>query len=199
MSYATAVQFKAAITIEDTVEDTEIQRALDAATEWIDNFTGRVFGAVTASQSRTFEPTQPWRLDVPDLATVSAIAVDTRGDLSFTTSLSAGQYELRPLNVGQPGVRGNYTEIRIRPNSSQGFGYGNQVRVTGTWGYGSTPASVEEACILLANRYFRRPSAPFGVQEAPQSGTLATLPENDPDVVALLEDFAGSTRTWVAV
>jgi hypothetical protein len=198
-SYASLDQFKDAIDLTDQDSDAALSRALDAATEWIDGYTGRVFGSVTASQIRYFDASTPTSLSVPDLVTVTEVAVDTRQDLSFATILAASAYQTYPLNVGQPGVRGGYTEIRIRPTVGQGFWPGYQVRVTGTWGYGSVPASVESACILVANRYFRRSAAPFGIISAPESGEFARLPSKDPDVQALLADFCAGTRGWVAV
>lgn len=197
MSYATLAQFKGAVALGDADDDTNVQRALDAATEWIDGYTGRVFGAVTGSLARVFDAVDPWRLPVPDLATVTAVDIDSRWDGSFVTSLPATSYQLYPLNIGQPGVRGNYRELRIRPNATMGFFPDRQVRVTGTWGYGSVPAGVEECCILLANRYFRRASAPFGIISAPESGELARLPSNDPDVMKLLDEF--TSKRWVLV
>lgn len=136
---------------------------------------------------------------VPDVAVVSAVTLDHTGDGSFGTTLAATQYQLYPLDIGLPGVRGNYREIRIRSHASQMFWPGVQVRVTGTFGYGSIPKSVEQACILLANRYFRRPAAPFGVIQAPETGELARLPQNDPDVKQLLKEFRVSSQDWVAV
>lgn len=199
MAYATPALFKAAVEIADTVDDTDIQRALDAATEWIDNYCGRVFGPLTASEARLFDVGETGRLHVPDLATVTEVAIDTARTLSYSTVITASQYQLYPLDKGQPGVRGGYNEIRLRPNvTSWSFTQG-QVRVTGTWGYGSIPAAVEEACILLANRYFRRPSVAFGVQESAQTGELARIIGSDPDVVRLLEGFRAGNQVWVAV
>jgi len=77
------------------------------------------------------------------------------------------------------------------------------VRVTGLWGWPTAdapPDPVRLATILLANRYFRRPSAPFGVWEGPQLGNLATLPSQDPDVISLLGSYQSDAQVnWVAV
>lgn len=199
MSYATEAIFRAAVRVEDTEDETAIQRALDAATEWIEGYTGRVFGPLTASEARLFDPKDAWHLTVPDVATVSQVAVDTHQDGSFSTILSATQYQLYPLDIGQPGVNGQYRAIRMRPTAVNGFWEGRQVRVTGTWGYGSIPPSVEQCTILLANRYFRRPAAPFGVISAPESGEITRLPQNDPDVRTLLQQFIQPLQQWVVV
>lgn len=51
------------------------------------------------------------------------------------------------------------------------------------------PASVQQANIILANRWFQRFHAPFGVQEAPISGELARIGDMDPDVALLLGPY----------
>ncbi len=213
-----------------TVDDGNIQRSLDAAGAWIDNYCGRVFlPQDTSLSARIFDtssglgyagastagPPFSWfyggtaalwgmdRLNVSDVFSVSQIELDLGLDGAFSTSLPSGSWVLYPLNIGQPGVNGNYTQIRLRPNTSYAFWPGYQVRVTGLWGWPTSdapPDPVRQANILLANRYFRRPSAPFGVWEGPQMGNLATLPQTDPDVVQLLSAYqADSQVNWVAV
>lgn len=208
MSLVTLETFKAAITIADTVDDGDLQRALDAASGWIENYCGRSFGpSGPGAEARTFVAVYEDRLSVPDVATVSEVAVDSAASGTFATILPPSSYQLYPLNVGQTGVVGNYTEIRVRPASSTGFIVGLEVQVTGVWGFGSTPAAVEQACIILASRYFHRLNAPFGVLESAQLGSFGQIPEQDPDVIGLLAPYgsasgsaAGSTASsWIAV
>lgn len=205
MSYATLAEFKAAIEIADTVDDADLQRALDAATQWIDHYTGRTFSAVdVASSPRYFLPYDQDRLDVPDLASVTMLEVDTVGDETFKVALDPDEYDLYPLYL-VPGL-GGYTEIRLKATASYWFIPGYQVRVTALWGFGATPAAVQQACILLANRWFQRLSVPFAMWEAPQSGELATLTDRDADVVNLLSPYVTSSgagraagAAWVLV
>lgn len=200
MSYATLAQFKAAVAIDDSDDDIALTRALEAATDWIEGYTGRVFGPFgSPGEARIYDPKDPWHLTIPDVSAVTQVAIDTRQDGSFVTILNAAQYQLYPLDIGQPGVNGNYRAIQMRPTAVQGFWEGRQVRVTGTWGYGTTPDAVVEACILLANRFFRRSAAPFGIISAPESGEFARLPQNDPDVRNLLAPFVSPVQQWVLV
>lgn len=187
MAYLTRDEFKAAVEIGDTREDADIDRALAAASEVIDRFCGRTFGPLgTEDEPRYYDAYQTDRLQVGDVSSVSEVAVDVAANGTFTQILPASSYQLYPLNAAAAGVEGQYTEIRIRPYSGYGFTVGDQVRVTGLWGFGSVPKTVEQACLILANRYFQRPHAPFGIQEAPQSGMLASLEDTDPDVATLL-------------
>jgi len=207
VSYATLAELKAAATIADTVDDTDIQRALDAATAWIDHYTGRTFSPIDATASaRYFMPYDVDRLDVPDLASVSALDIDSQGDETFATTVDPMYIDLYPLHL-MPGM-GGYTQIRLKPTTppDSAFIVGEQVRVTAVWGFGAVPAAVSQACILVANRWFTRLSVPFSVWEAPQTGELTTLGAHDQDVINLLAAYltpsgaggAGSA-TWVLV
>lgn len=205
MSYATLEAFKAAIEIADSVDDADLQRALDAASEWIDYYTGRTFSTVdVAASPKYFLPFDDDRLDVPDLSSVTGLAIDTVGDETFHTELQPDDYDLFPLNL-TPGL-GGYTEIRLKATAPSWFIAGYQVRVTAYWGYGGTPAAVEQACILLASRYFHRLSVPFSMWEAPQTGELATLVGRDEDVISLLAPYVtasgagrAASAAWVLV
>jgi len=205
MSYVTLAEFKAAITIADTVDDADLQRALDAATQWIDYYTGRTFEAVgTSTDVMYFLPNETDRLSVPDLSSVDELAIDTIGDESFDVILAADEYDLLPLNL-VPG-QGGYTEIRLKATASSWFIVGHQVRVTAFWGFGAVPAAVQQACILIANRYFHRLSVPFSMWESPQTGELATLIDRDWDVMNLLSPYLtsggagrGAGAAWVLV
>lgn len=207
-SYATLATFKTAMAVTDTDSDTDIQRCLDAATEWLSSpeGAGRQFGAAT-SGTRYFTATDALALDVPELATITSVAVDTDGDYSFSTTLTDGSagsdrdYFLEPLNVGQPTVYGNYQRLRIWPTSAQTFDVGRQVRIVGTWGYGSVPKSIEQACILLANRLLRRQQSPFGTIELPEAGVVARVARTDPDIEALVAPFRSpqGATAWVMV
>jgi hypothetical protein len=205
MSYVTLEEFKAAVEIGDTHDDLDIQRALDAATAWIDHYTGRTFSAVdVAATAKYFLPYEQDTLTVPDLTSVSELAIDTTGDESFGVTLAPEDYDLLPLNLN-PDL-GGYTEIRLKPTAPYWFVVGYQVRVMAFWGYGATPAAVQQACILVANRYFARLSVPFSLWEAPQTGELATLLDRDPDVINLLGPYItssgagrGASLKWVLV
>ena|SRR5215467_3174809 len=205
MSYVTLAEFKAAVEIGDTHDDTDIQRALDAATAWIDHYTGRTFNAVDAAASaRYFLPYEADTLTVPDLTSVTELAIDTVGDETFHTILAADDYDLLPLYLA-PGL-GGYTEIKLKATAPSWFIVGYQTRVTAFWGFGTVPPAVQQACILVANRYFARLSVPFSMWEAPQTGELATLIDRDSDVINLLGPYvtaSGAGRTaslkWVLV
>lgn len=207
-SYASLAELKAAMqqggfTAGDTTDDAVLQNALDAASDWIDARTGRSF-QTAETEAREFYATDAGRLDVVDVATITEVKVDSRGDLSYATTLTSGQYEVLPLLVGQPGVIGKGATLRILPTSSRQFSPGRRVRVTATWGFGSVPVRVKLACIRLAQRWFKLlRDAPLGVlQGPPDLGTFQTVSREDPMVATLLDDYIAapaSNVSWVAV
>lgn len=205
MSFVTLAEFKDAIGITDTSSDVDLQRALDASDDWIINYTGRTFSPIGSTASaQLFLAYDNDVLDVPDLQSASLVEIDTNGDGTFVDSLPSTEYDLYPL-ILLPG-NGGHLQIRIKPTSTIFFIPSYQVRVTGIWGYGPVPAGIKQAEVLLANRWFHRPSAPFSMWEAPQTGELAALQAADPDVASLLSNYvtpAGSGRpaleTWVLV
>ena len=137
------------------------------------------------------------RLTVPDVAQVTAIDLDLGLNGSFSTTIPMQHVMLYPLRVGEPGVIGNYTQLRLRPTAPYAFWPGYQVRVTGFWGWPTAdapPDPIKQANIILANRYFRRPSAPFGVWEAPQFGQLGMLQQTDPDVAAMVQQYQSDAQ-----
>src|SRR5262252_7602307 len=116
MSYVTLAEFKAAITIADTVDDADLLRALNAASEWIEYYTGRTFTTVsTSADVKYFLPNETDRLSVPDLSSVTELAIDTVGDESFSQILAADDYDLLPLNL--TAGQGGHTEIRLKPTA----------------------------------------------------------------------------------
>lgn len=191
MAYATLAEFKGFVEIADTVDDADIQRALDAGAEWIDWYCGRTFAPVTTFAARLYLAYAVDSLDVDDVASVSAIDIDRYGDGTFAGPLAAGDWQLYPLDIGQPGVIGGYTQIRLMPGAAYFFVPGYQVRVTGSFGFpgAASPSSVSQANLILSNRLFQRSHAPFGVQEAPLSGELARIADLDPDVALLLGPY----------
>lgn len=175
---------------EQTADDVDLQRALDAGAGWIDWFTGRTFGSPAADAARTFTATDDCTLAVVDLASIApVVAVDTAGDRTFATTLVPAQYQLEPLD-GPP-----FSTIRIWETPPAGveaayFPAGGLVRVTGRWGYtdarGRIPANVSQANLLLGARWFSRRLAPFSVLSSPELGTFQRVPAMDDDVALLL-------------
>jgi hypothetical protein len=196
VSIASLHELKAWLEITDDDDDFKLQLALDSATDWITNHTGRTF--VLAEATRTYLADDLGQVEVVDLVTVTSVKTDTSGNRTFATTLSASDYELLPRNESR------YQRIRIWPTSSQSFGQGRLVQVVGEFGYVENdrpPAAVKQACLILATRYFKRDDAPFGILSATDIGQFERLSKEDPDVISLLAPYraAGESAAWVMV
>jgi hypothetical protein len=190
--YALVEELRQALDIpsEDTANDVDLQRALDAARTWIDYFTGRTFGLTPAGTARTAAAATETVVPLIDLhSTTPTVEVDTGGDRSFATTLDPAQYALSPLS-GPP-----FDQLLAWPVPAGGlepyvFTPGELVRVTGVWGRvdarGRLPAPVNQAALLLGARWFARREAPFSVLQSAALDAFQTVPAQDADVVSLL-------------
>ena len=195
-SYATLSDLKNYIGITDVASDAQLLRVLEAASQWIDQHTGRVFALDAADTTRLFYPNADGTLAVPDLATVTSIKTDSRGDRTYATTLTTTDYELYPLD-GPP-----YQSVRIWPTSSRSFADGRQVQIVGKFGYtvgGAAPYAVQQACVILAARYYKRAEAPFGILQTTDLGQYTRISKEDPDVISLLAPYRVTGSSWVVV
>lgn len=176
-----------------------IERVLCAATAWIESpqGCGRSFTLDPADVTRIHWPYEPGRLLVDDFYSVTSIALDTRGDRSFSTLLLPGDYLLWPTD-GPP-----YQEIRSWSRAHYAILPGQMVQTVGRAGYvnstGVAPAAVQLACLLLTNRWFSRRQSPFGVLELPTTGQFARIAQEDVDVKTLLAPYIHNRSTWIIV
>jgi hypothetical protein len=181
MSYATLDELKAFLNVDltDTTDDANLQIALDAVNELIDDFCGRTFVVPTGpATQRTYTAASPRAVFIDDAVTISAVenpAGTMWDDLNFYAEPVNGPAK------GEP-----YEEIyaldttwdRTKPNS---------VLVTATWGWPATPKKVKQATLLQASRMFNRKNSPFGIAGSPETGSeLRLLARLDPDVEQLL-------------
>lgn len=206
MSIADLTLFKAYLGIADSENDALLQYALDSATRFIQQFTGRSFVAETAA-TKYFTPYEPDALDLGfDLRATTnadvAISVDTAGDLTFSQALLATDFILKPL-MPFPDA-GIYSRIEIAPLSSAAFIWGasTQVRIVGNWGYvvnNDAPIDVKQACLIQASRLYQRKDAPFGILQTTDLGQFTRIGTEDQDVMALLTPYKGAGQAWVIV
>lgn len=184
----------------ETAPDTAlIERVLCAATAWIESpqGCGRSFTLDQSDVTRTYYPYEVGRVLVDDLVTITSVALDTVYNRTFSTVLAPSDYLLWPLD-GPP-----YSEIRSWNYASHYILPGQLTQVVGRAGFvntsGVAPAAVQQACLILAARWFERRVAPFGVIEVPSTGRMAQIAAEDVDVQTLLGPYIHSRSTWILV
>lgn len=190
--YATREELKKTLNLTGTTYgDQDISLALNAATQAINNHTGRSFKLGSPGESRTYRPVSADYLLIDDVTAVTAVQSGTTA-LALTTD-----YTLEPVRVARPGPP--YDVLRAAPIIG-GFGAFGQahswgtVTVTGTYGWPTVPHPIKQAAMILASRYLQRSrSAPFAILTFGDGGEAARLTRSDPDVAMLLSPYTRST------
>ena len=182
--YATLSDVKDRLDIDVTAHDLELESVIEAASRWLDNATHRTFYA-TASADRYFSTGFTDECWIDDAVTVTAVATDNDNDRTYGTSWASTDWEEddnAPINT-----------LYTTPNGTQSFPTTRRaIKVTGTWGYAATaPKDIEEACILLSMRLWKRKDAIFGIAGAPALGVQVVQAHigHDADIMTLIKPY----------
>lgn len=202
--YLTVSQFKDAIDVPDTADDTQIGFAISAASRQIDAYCNRQFGNLSAAAPRYYSAyydnnRHRYVAIIDDLQTTTDLAVTTNNQESgaYDNALVLDtDFRLEPLNSAANGKP--WTMITGLSGATYGLSTReDSIRITARWGWTAVPAEVTQACLIQAVRLFSRPKAPFGVLGSPDMGgaEMRLLAKLDPDVQQLLR---GLVRYWGA-
>jgi hypothetical protein len=190
MSYATLAQFKEALQITDSSQDTALQAVLNATDDLIDNFVDQQVGfGQTASQTRYYTAENLYYCLTDPIVSVSSIATDDDANDTYETTWSATDYILAPKNASLDGEP--YTEIDTSLAGQRSFPLSlNGVRVTGVFGWPSVPSAVVQAALIQAGAVWSSRSAPYGVIGSTELGGIMRLSRAlHPEAQVLLERY----------
>lgn len=190
--YATAAQFKAEFYpagSTDNIDDTVIEDKIEAASRLIDEHCHRRFWVNAVDESRTYKAEDAYLVFTDDIVSVTTLQTDEDGNRVYERTWAATDYDLEPENAALDGKP--YTRIATTPMGRYGFpgGMAKGVKVTGKFGWSAVPSKVKSACLLQAERLFKRKDAPFGVIGSAEMGQLQVIPKLDPDVEILLGPY----------
>lgn len=192
--YITPEHLKATLQLDGTsYADSDVQRAISAASRGIDWECGRRFYAdADANQARYYSPISAVTIEVDDIITLTTLETDQDGDGTFEQAWTVNtDFVLEPLNAAADGWP--YTRITIQPLASQGFpsGFPRSVKVTAKFGWSDVPDQVVQACGLVASKLLKRAREdPGGSAEAIALGGAAVrLVGSDPTVKGLLAPY----------
>ncbi len=139
---------------------------------------------------------EPPQLEVDDFF-LTPLGAQVIGDITVSDYVTGTTYTpVRgwPYNAaskGKPFTRLEFAVGTALPITS------GRLAVTAKWGWPSVPAGVMNACLLQANRWFKRKDAPFGVAGIDSmGGATRLLAQVDPDVAVGLSAYR---RHWAAV
>ena len=191
MSYATLAEFKAAVGITDSTDDTALQSVLDATDTLIDLYCDRKTGFGTASETRYYTAEDWQYVLTDDLVSVTTLETDDDANGTYETTWTAGtDYVLAPRNAALDGFP--YTEIDTSVTWPRNFPKDVYlgVKVVGVFGFPSVPAAVKQAEIIQAGAVWNSRTAPFGViGSADLGGILRMSRALHPEAALILEPY----------
>jgi hypothetical protein len=194
--YCTRSEFKLWAGTGDTIDDVTIDRAIDAVSRGIDNFTKTQFWMTGGT--RVFDSCDGRELDIDDAVMVTQVVTDTDSDGVFETVWATSDYQLLPLNPTAAPERKPFTKIRAvgdlrfpRPTSTGRIGLS---QVLGQWGSPAIPAPVHQMALILVHRTVRRRGSPEGVAGGFDEFGAVRISREDPDAVRYLMPYKTSRR-----
>ena len=185
--YTTLNDVKAALNLEDSMDNAALEMTIATASRQIDDYCGRFFykdGTPEAPATRYYTPTDYWVLPVDDFVSISEIATDDYFDREYSTIWTATDSMQEPVNNPSRG----WPLTRLLAVGSYLFPWNlpQSVRVKGVFGWSAVPYEVKTAAKIQASRLFLRNQSPFGIAGNTDLGTVRLAAKLDADVEALL-------------
>jgi hypothetical protein len=179
----------------ETYADDAIEVAVNSANEACDNYKGTTF-APTETQARTYTAKLgALTLEIDDLNSLTSVTVDADGDGTYEVTWTLGEdFDLEPANAPFEGIPYQAIALRRRGGASSFPRYANSVKVTGSYGWAQTPASVVQAATMIANFLLSSTQgAPMGVivEAAADTVAMARLGRIHPPAAGLLDLLPG--------
>jgi hypothetical protein len=191
--YCTLGDLKAVLRIVDNVDDAMLEARIEEASRVIDDYCDRRFYVDATATDRVYVAPSSSYVLTDDISSTTGLVVkiDTGGDGSYSTTLSASQYQVEPLNAVSKGM--SITRIvATTPGSFPTTNAPAPIKVTAVWGWPAIPYPVKSACILLAGRLTKRGDSLLGVAGFGDLGAI-TVRNIDPDVQRMLAPYKTAT------
>lgn len=140
--------YKSILSVNAT-DDGVIEALAEAASRYIDRFTGRRFYTTQNDETRTYQAANGARVYPDDIISVTTLKTDEDGDRTYEITWAATDYDLLPDNAALNGEP--YTYIQVAPLGRYSFPLQRRgVQVVGKFGYSSTtPDDIELACQMI--------------------------------------------------
>lgn len=174
------------------LNDAGADRAINAASRWIDEHTGRKFWLDPANALTTlvYRPEDPYTAWVNDIGSTTGLVIktDSNGDGTWATTWASTDYQLEPVNPV-----GAFSYSRIVAIDRYTFPYHCRrmtLQVTARHGWSTVPDGVVTAALLISAALYQRRESALGVANAGGDfGPIRVSRFVDPDAARHLEPF----------
>lgn len=190
--YITRDELKAATSggISGSTFDADIDRAINAACRAIDEWCDRRFWQDANAVERFYTAGDSGMCVTDDISELTALVVktDPGNDGTYESTWTRGtDFRALPINAvadGEP-----FTHLERLIGGSYAFPTSDyRVSVTAKFGWVAVPDPIKQAALTLAQRYFQRRTAPFGVAGNSEQGVVR-ISRQDVDVVGLIGPY----------
>ena len=190
--YCTLAELKAALRVQDAIDDALLELAIEAASREIDGYCERMFYSISAT--RVYAPTNVYTLTTDDIVSVTTLKSSSDG-VTYNTTWATSDYQLEPLNGVAGGLVTPYTRIRavgnyLLPAWATGTIYNLEasMQIVGVFGWATIPTAIRQAAVILSMRIFKRLDSPLGIAGFGDMGQMR-VGRFDPDVESLVAPY----------
>ena len=189
-AYCSLADVKAALRIQDTVDDALIENSINSASRMIDQYCNRYFYSGTAGEVRYYKANDGYMCWIDDAQAITEVMTAATDPTIFDTTWEVSDYQVLPINRVANG--GYYPITAITATDNYLFPVWADialVKVTGTFGWPSIPEPIKFAAIIQASRLFKRLESPLGVAGVSDIGIMRVGANIDGDVAQLINPF----------
>ncbi len=188
--YCSLADVKAALRIQDTVDDALIENSINSASRLIDQYCNRYFYSGTAGEVRYYKANDGFTCWIDDAQAITEVVTASVDPTIYDTTWDVTDYQMLPINRVANG--GYYPITGISATDNYLFPVWADialVKVTGTYGWPSVPEPIKFAAIIQASRLFKRLESPLGVAGVSDIGIMRVGANIDGDVAQLINPF----------
>lgn len=183
----------------DTLQDTELTNALNAAVDLVDGYCGRTFTAAgTAVTDRVYTAQSCGYVAIDDATSIDEVATSTSLDGTYDDVWGPTDWQGEPLNGLVAGREWPFTTVRAVGGKRFTVTPVASVKVSATFGWSSVPESVRQATLIQAARLFKRSGATLGITGNAETGLMRVTGSIDTDAARLLLPYRKSAGIAVA-
>ena len=188
--YCTLADVKAALRLQDTVDDVLLENSINSASRMIDQYCNRYFYSGQAGEVRYYQANDGFTCWIDDAQTITEVKTASVDPTIYDTTWDVSDYQVLPINRIANG--GYYPITALTATDNYLFPVWADiaiVKVTGTFGFPSIPEPIKFAAIIQASRLYKRLESPLGVAGVSDIGIMRVGANIDGDVAQLINPF----------